>query len=137
MTGKNHNLKKDTATILTVLVLQLVQKKGEHAHLLVNYISFPSKKTPRIMLQMKAAKTFSQQIFLIILTIIWQDPSSLGISGLSLDKYFLDPRKGFRFKTKGWGAGTTNTKCVLAFILMCNSVATRLEHSSFTSLRCK
>lgn len=55
------------------------------------------------MLEMKAPKAFSQQTFLIILTSIWQDPSSLGNSGLSIDKYFLDPRRGFRYKTKGDG----------------------------------
>lgn len=53
------------------------------------------------MLQMKFAKAFFQQIFLLILTSIWQDPSSLGNSGLSPDKYFLDLIRGFRFKTKG------------------------------------
>lgn len=40
------------------------------------------------MLQIKAAKAFSQQTFLILLTSIWQDASSLGNSRLSLGKYF-------------------------------------------------
>lgn len=88
------------------------------------------------MLEMKVAKAFSQQIFPIILTSIWQDPSSLGSSVLSLDKYFLDPIRGFRFKNKGdEQQAQKKAKCMFALILMCNNVATRLKHSSFTSLR--